>query len=287
MATLKLLKAPEKSAVGTKYFNIVDDYSWTLTPKSSRIGVPYIELTEYEQDEAMLWANITRWLNLIKGTEEGINNPYQNLYHTEKTLTTFRFPYFEQYDHNINQNWEKTKGVQEYSLIEKLTNIATMREKAAKVAPGSTINQPQLWAGSGSVNYTINFHIFNTTGTSENIKNNQTFKYRLQRSTLHNQQSMIMSSPPAIFEVVVPGIRVCPAAVISQLVINNVGQMNLLSLNGRDQIIPDAWEFQITMTELVTESRQILQSTIDGTGIVPVKATTDTKTETKSSKTFI
>jgi hypothetical protein len=86
---------------------------------------------------------------------------------------------------------------------------------------------------------------------------------------------MIMSSPPAIFEVVVPGVRVCPAAVLSQLVINNVGQMNLLSLNGRDQIIPDAWEFQLTITELITESRQILQSTIDGTGIAPVKATTN------------
>lgn len=278
MAILKLANLPSDSVKGTKYYDIVHDYPWTLTPPKLRKNVPYIRLIEYEQDVSTLWAQIAYWITNLKvdGLDEK-NNPYQNLYHALKTDTTFILPYFEVYDHNINQDWQKTKGVQDYSLANTLINIFATVQKFRKVAPGTTVNQPQVWSGVGASSYTINFHLFNTTGEDKIIEKNLLFKQRLAMSTLHDQRSIILSSPPALFEVEIPGIRVSPAAVISQLSVNNIGQMNIMQINGKDQIIPDAWEFIVQITELISESRQIYDAMKKGS-LVPVRSITENAT---------
>lgn len=125
--------------------------------------------------------------------------------------------------------------------------------KVLGMAPGTYINQPRVWSGSQDATYMVKFLLFNTLAVAD-IKRNAILKRRLQMSTLHDQQSVIMASPPALFEVEIPGVRYSPAAVISNLAVNNVGQINYI--DGVN--VPDAYEIQITITELITESRQIL-----------------------------
>lgn len=232
-----------------KDFNIVDDYAWTLTPTDRRNKPPYIELIEHEQTLSNLYAQLEYWYTAWNPTDE---NPYENLYAAKETGTKFKLPYFEEYDHNIGQNWEKTKGAADFSSVDKVLNVASNIAKALQIAPGTTINQPQIWNGSAANSYTISFTLFNTIDSVESEKNIR-FKRRLIMSSLHDQRSAILSAPPALFKVIIPGIRYSPAAIISQLSITNVGQIN--NINGEN--IPDAYLFNVQILELITESRQI------------------------------
>lgn len=243
----------------SKTFDVVGDYAWTLTPPVQRKNIPYIELREFEQDVATLYAQLAYWGENIKLTDNQLSetNPYKNLYHAKNTNRVFRFPYFEEYDHNISQQWEKTKGIAEFGAAEKLLNITAALAKIFQLAPGTTVNQPQVWSGVGAAEYVVNFTLFNTVSQKETIKN-QRLKRRLEMSTLHSQRSAILASPPAIFEVNVPGIRFSPAAVIRQLTITNVGQMNLID----NEDIPDAYHFYISILELISESREILDANV-------------------------
>jgi hypothetical protein len=277
MSILKLSNL--NSPLEPKIYNIVQDYPWTNTPSTNRTDVPVIILKEYEQDVCTLWAQIAYWIDNLKLNElEASENPYKSLYHAIETKAEYILPYFETYDHNISQDWQKTKGVANYSLAETALNIFSAIEKFRKIAPGTSINQPQVWSGSGAATYTVNFTLFNTGLASDQkslndiIRKNLNFKRRLLMATLHDQRTAILSSPPALFEVLIPGIRISPAAVISQLTVSNIGQMNQLTdINNIEEIFPDAWEFNIQITELISESRQILNAVQNGR-IEPVRA---------------
>lgn len=268
MAILKL--NPEinnlmNSKTKNQIYNIVNDYAWTLSPSFTRIDAPYIELREYEQSTCTLWAQLSRFIYSVKQPDNA--NVYKDLYFSKPTGTIFYLPYFEPYNHMISQSWTESKGMYDYSLIEKASQVYVNYQKMRQTAVGANINLPRMWSGSQAITYTVNFHLFNTTGNAKDIKDNQTFKDRLVMSTLHDQRGIILASPPALFEVVIPGIRACPAAVISQLSINNIGQMNMID----KKIVPDAWEFNITIQELLTESRQIYDASMKD-NLEPVRA---------------
>ena len=254
-------KGSYKGVEGGDVFDVVNNYPWTLSDKANRQNVPFIQLTEYEQDVATLYAQLAYWTSNLKPSDVGRSiNPYENLYHALPTGAIFILPYFEDYDHQIGQSWEKTKGIADYAIADKVLQIAGNIAKALQLAPGTTVNQPQVWKGPSNANtYTINFKLFNTNN-ADDITRNMTLKRRLQMSTLHDQRTAILSSPPAIFEVNIPGIRYSPAAVISQLNVNNIGQINLI----KGENVPDAYEFNIQILELITESRQILDASVTG-----------------------
>jgi hypothetical protein len=231
-----------------------------------------------------LWAQIEYWKQITFRQKE-VENPYYALYHANPTRIKYIFPYFETYDHTITQNWEKTKGIQDFTIAEKIINLAGLWGKLTKQASGTSVNQPQMWSGPGAVSYNVNFTLFNTLNTNENkhIEKNYELRHRLLMATLHNQQTLILATPPALFTVEIPGIRASPVAVISQLTVNNIGQINQMPVqvtnfsNSQSQLetklinVPDAWEFNIQITELISESRQILQASNNGS-LDPVRA---------------
>jgi hypothetical protein len=253
---------------GNNIFNVVTDYPWCLSNiKDLSKYIPYIELIEFEQDVAAMYASLQHWYlqakqAINKGENPESNNPYKGMYSGIPTDTKFILPYFENYDHNLSQNWVPSKGILEMPIADMLTKGIEGLAKVFMAAPGANINKPRIWDGSSPQSYSINFHLFNTnTVNKEQIKKNQAFKRRLLMSTLHDQRNAILISPPALFIVKIPGIRYSPAAVISNLVVENVGQMNLID----GENIPDAYKFSITITELITESRQILDASTKGT----------------------
>jgi hypothetical protein len=287
MATLMLkdFKETIPSKTNNGIFNIVGDYAWTLSPSHTRQkDVPQIILIEHEQSVCTLWAQLSRFIYSVNPPPN--ENVYKDLYFSKPTGTTFYLPYFEPYNHNLAQSWIESKGVYDYDLVKKMSDAYVVLQKAAQNTVGAKVNLPYMWNGSQPISYTINFHLFNTTGNNDDIKANLNFKDRILMSALHDQRTILLASPPALFEVVVPGIRVCPAAVISQLNINNVGQMNQWDtplLNGKPMqpvIIPDAWEFNITIQELITESRQIYQASRNG-DMTPVRAMNSEDVNTK------
>ena len=276
---ISLIDLDDKKNGKGKVYDVIKDYKWTLSPNRGS-DVPLIRLIEYEQDVSTLYAQLAYWINNIKTTESAGNgtiSPYENLYHAIPTGTEYILPYFEPYDHNINQKWGQVKGIQDFSVVEKLLRLAGAAAQALKMAPGTSVNQPRVWSGSDPVTYSVTFKLFNTDGEAE-IERNLGLKQRLQFSTLHDQRSAILASPPALFEVEIPGIRYCPAAVISQLAVTNLGQMNRWNIGKNGSNIPDAYEITLTIAELITESRQILNSARTGNH-QPVRAITQISAE--------
>jgi hypothetical protein len=258
-------------------YNIVEHYPWTIS--QNRSDVPYILLTEYEQDVSTLWTQLYYWYNAAKDMTEEFtksNNPYKDLYHARPTKITYKLPYFQEYDHFISQTWEKNKGLFNHPVVADLLGMVGNVAKFFKAAPGVSVNQPQVWSGASNASYNIRFILFNTINTDKNnplsdIIKNKKFKRRLQMSTLHDQRTAILASPPAIFEVKIPGIRYSPAAVINQLSVTNLGQMNLID----GENVPDAYVFDIQITELIVESRQILNDAINTGGSIVTSAVSD------------
>lgn len=264
------------SATGGNNYNIVEDYPWTITDSKQRINVPVIELIEFEQDVSTLYASLNYWYTQAakSKTLTVSDNPYQGLYSAKETKARFIFPYFEEYDHNVSQTWDVSKGLLQDEKAGALATTIQNVQKAMQKAPGSNINQQRIWQGSAPATYTFNFHLFNTIGgTSDNskqIKANMVLRNRLLMSALHDQQTATMISPPALFTVKMPGIRYSPAAVISNIVVSNVGQMNQMNLDGVGKIVPDAYKFAITISELIVESRQLLDSAVNNRRIMAI-----------------
>ena len=267
MSTIMLTDLKTDATFHSEDFNVADKYSWTLTDPRYRAknGVPYIELVEYEQDLSTLYAQAYHWATQIKTLLGDASNPYADLYHALPTGVTFKLPYFDDYDHMISQTWEKTKGLMDNPIASKMLKLAGNAAKMFQLAPGTSVNQPQVWSGAGNADYSVNFLLFNTVSQTD-IEKNLIFKRRLQMSTLHDQRTALLASPPAIFTVSIPGIRYSPAAVIQQLSIINVGQINMIPVKGVVVAIPDAWAFNIRITELIPESRQLMK---DATELVP------------------
>jgi hypothetical protein len=247
--------------------DVVRNYDWTQSDVSVDVvqnNIPKIILTEYEQDLASIFAQISYWYNnaIDKLDPE---NPYKNLYHAKPTGMIFNLPYFEQYNHNTTQEWQKNAALLEAfgGFGNLLINLFGKIKMALGNAPGMNVNQPRSWGGSSPISYPVTFTLLNTK-TQDAWKKNKLLIDRLIMSSLHNQKSAILASPPAIFEVEVMGIRNSPASVIANISVVNKGQINLI-----DKVnVPDAWEITLTILELITESRQIFKYSASGTSKV-------------------
>lgn len=278
MASIQLINLDKNKVGGELDYDVVKNYPWTITESKQRINVPYIVLEEFEQDVSTLWASLNYWFTQTtkSGNLSEVDNPYQGLYSANKTGAKFTLPYFEEYDHNITQNWNPSKGLLEGSIAGGVATAIQNLEKMFKRAPGTNINQQRVWEGSGPASYTVNFHLFNTIH-QDDYKMNMALRDRLLLSSLHDQRTAILISPPALFSIKIPGIRVSPAAVISNVTVSNVGQMNLID----NKNIPDAYKLSITITELIVESRQILKDRIDNTNKIVAIDTTNKYTGDK------
>lgn len=260
---------------GSAIYDVAGQYDWTVTPPTQRKNIPIVKLVEYEQDLATIYAQLAYFAENIKLIEANDSeNVYKNLYHAKPTKTVYILPYLEQYHHSISQQWSKTNSSPPSEYLQNILKYGENILKLIQQAPGITGNQPQIWSSASNGEYSIMFPLFNTINESSIDKNNQ-FINRIIASTLHNQRSAILSSPPAIFEISIPGIRYSPAAVIQQCVIENVGQINRMdgfsgwdsSNDGsnRDKIldsrnIPDAYQVTLRIQELIVESRQIFHA---------------------------
>ena len=268
-ANLSLKDFKGKFGASTGTFDVVRDYYWTFTPPANRIDIPYAYLIEYEQDQSTLYAQIAYWGKGVAGLVTSDDNPYNNLYHAIPTGTTFILPYFEADHARTNPSWTVKGGLLDFTSFDGLSKFVTRATSVAGLAPGVAINQPKMWDGSQPYQFTINFTLFNTFPSPTNnrtdiINQNLQLTQRLRMSALHSQENIVLALPPAIFEVYIPGIRYSPAAHISQLEIKNIGQMNAMMVNGVWCNVPDAYSVSITITELITESRQILNASIGG-----------------------
>ena len=259
------------SKTGNPVFNVAGEYSWAVN--GTRIEVPEIILTEYQMDvssmmrSAQFWlGNVRKFLKDVNGDdgadlfdlENGDPNPYEAMYHAKKTGNIYHLPYFNTYDHMTTQNWGDNRGI-----IDNLAETVATMQKMFKPAAG--IEAPYSWGGGMNASYTVTFDLLNTV-TKEDIGRNYDFRKVFINNNLHQRLTSTVSIPPVVYEVSIPGVRHAPIAAITNLGVEGIGELNQLSseaaaANGIKSstavIIPDAWRFNISFTELIKESRII------------------------------
>lgn len=239
------------------------DICWTTTPysKTALNEMPYIWMNGYQQDWSDLITSVNYWMTRVVERD----NPYLGLYHGTQR-STYKLPYFNEYHHGISQSWQENQGPAG-DAVKTLTGIAETVGRA--IFPAAGILFPKSYAGNIAASYTFSFTLINTNDgmggeIKDNIKKNKKFLDAFIKDNLHDQNGAVAVDPPLIYEVLIPGIRWSPAAVVSGLTVNNKGTMirgNSIGL-GDAGIYPDAWEVQVTIQELINESRMIHEDAV-------------------------
>jgi hypothetical protein len=93
-----------------------------------------------------------------------------------------------------------------------------------------------------------------------------------------NKRNFYTAIPPVFYEVEIPGVHYCKASYMSNLKIENIGNIRKLKLaiNGTNNIdvnVPDAYLVSVTMTDLLTPSKNLLAATVSSSARAAVNKT--------------
>ena len=239
-------------------YDLTHEYDWTLAPRTGRDLIPSMTLTQYEMDSNALLTGLKYWFMATAAAGLNINrDPYRGMYIAKPTHIIFKFPWLEEYHHNITQNWEDYKGLESTKYGE----MVVKGYAAITNAPGVAINTPKVWKGAARATIPYTITLFNATNDpNKSIAKNRRFINRLISSTLHDQKGFVSAGPPALYEMIIPGVRYSPACVLSNLEVSNMG--TIITRNKKGEVVPEAWRIKFTINELISESRQLFEGSM-------------------------
>jgi hypothetical protein len=287
----------QKGALTTLWFSkggtydVVTKYRWTLSNKinyddpDSLNEVPHIVLKEYEIDESTIR---TQFDFYSRGIEEGITGadtsklaPYEELFPRKATGNIYRLPYFSDINFEINTPpWQSLDTIDQVGQLagkvggflfgkgagEAIQKVLeggaqlTTAGLAATYPKVGIMDRPKLWERHDFRTLEIKFPLFNTLKPND-WKVNRSLCWLLVNQNLYTKKSFITGLPPVYYEAIIPGQHYSFAAAVTNLVIYNRGNMRqLLDDNDQKVMVPDAYEVNITLTDMVMPSRNLFQA---------------------------
>jgi hypothetical protein len=272
-------------------YDVVTNYRWTLSDKinyddpDSLNEVPYVILKEYEIDESTIK---TQFDYYSRGVKEAVVEsdtsklaPYDQLFPRKTTNNLYRFPYFSDVNFEINTPpWQSLDGIEQVGNaagnVGKFLlgsdfgqNITNFINNTAKVATAGLaavypkvgiMDRPKLWDRHDFRTIEIKFPLFNTL-KPDDWKANRSLCWILVNQNLYTKKSFITGMPPVYYEVIIPGQHYSYAAAVTNLVIYNRGNMRQLRDDRNLQVmVPDAYEVNLTLTDMVMPSRNLFQA---------------------------
>lgn len=254
--------------------DVVNNLSWSVSNSTlARKECPIIQFTEYQQTVAAF----TQSLNFLalqgsKNLKDGDtaneaitktnDDPYKGLYTGDPTGNFYTFPFYNQYHHETTNSWGENRGNLQGVVDKGLDYLRKF------YLPTAGMEVAQQWQGSTASIFTFSFYLLNTVDPKVDIPKNVAFVTALVHNNLLDRKNIFAGAPPVIYSYSIPGIRTSPAAVLSNVTIRNIGQINMIG----GQNIPDAYEVLLTVTDLIKESRQIYRGASGGkvqTSIIP------------------
>lgn len=244
-----------------------------------------------------LYANAT---NMIGGKGvKALKDPYEGLYNGKETGLTYTFPFYNSNAVNTRTQWSSkippagesllvagAKGAG-LSLLQAFTSESTrkmveqgatqyMPNAAAAVedlnAPFAGIEQPMWYTGTTKNSYIVKFPLFNTVSMTDTY-NNWNFVRTFTYQNLHLRSTLATYLPPVYYKCILNDywseIGSKPALYVSNLVIQNIGAVRAIQLQrgGKRISIPEAYMVEITLSEMITTSRNIYSSMFTGESI--------------------
>lgn len=242
---------------------------------------------------------------LLDPLDVDTDNLYKGLFdHKISTDFLYKLPFFTQDYFTTNNNWQGTDildklisiqsgigGGMKRTLIKSLLGdkgegvgkflqslpslykqIEMFNIKAGNPAVG-LMDPPHVWKGSSNRTYTFEFPLFNINSTTDSnsintIVKNWEFCFLITYQNLINKRNYFTGIPPVFYEVLIPGIHYTKAAYISDLTIENLGNLRLMKLpiNGTTECkvnVPDGYSIKITLTDLLQPSKNLLSATVN------------------------
>lgn len=242
---------------------------------------------------------------LLDPLDVDTDNLYKGLFdHKISTDFLYKLPFFTQEYFTTNNNWQGTdildklisiqsrigggikrtivksvlgdKGEDFGKFLQNLPSLYKQIEmfniKAGNPAVG-LMDPPHIWKGSSNRTYTFQFPLFNINSTTDSnsintIVKNWEFCFLITYQNLINKRNYFTGIPPVFYEVLIPGTHYTKAAYISDLTIENLGNLRLMKLpiNGTTECkvnVPDGYSIKITLTDLLQPSKNLLSATVN------------------------
>ena len=264
-----------------KPYDVINDYRWTLSPVRSLEEVPKIKLVEYEVDESTITTQIKYYsvgaVNAVSSEPGGLT-PYEHLFPKNKMVGKYEFPYFSDINFEISTPvWQSLDTVGELGKAIQSGVGLLFGEKAAAAAGAiggavgglamgglamtypkvGIMDRPRLWQNHDFRSINVKFPLFNTY-SPDDWKKNRSLCERLLRQNLYFKRDFITGIPPVFYEVEIPGQHFSYASCATNLTIYNRGNMRtLVNDSGKEVVVPDAYEINLTLTDMVMPSKNL------------------------------
>lgn len=290
--------------------NIVQDYRWTLSNIQSFMHeIPFIELKEYKCNESAIQKQLDLYTRIVGDTVDNVaslfkkaadekyadvESVYANIWPKNNfTGAIYTFPYFNPSAFSLQtSDWQaldslgdslgQLAGAISPALGElvsagiKAVDAVTDLAMKAKYPSVGVVDRPKLFANHTNRQINISFPLYNTVDQRD-WKKHRDLIYKLMYQNLFYKRDYVTGIPPVFYEVRVPGQYYCYAAAMTDIKVENLGNVRLLNnsetktgttstRNG--DVVPDAYQVNLTLTELVMPSQNQFKMIMnkDGTG---------------------
>ena len=283
--------------------DVVSDYKWTLSNVfdiDQMEEIPYIRLKEYRCLESSIqkqYSFYTQYSADVIGsstntgskTKKGVLDDYENLWpRTNPSGFTYKFPYFNKTGQELaSEPWQNLDSVGEAlknvaggvskllpkGLREKLDKGVGIAESIVDVANFSmnaqypsvgVVDRPKIFMAHNDRSMNISFTLYNTADERD-WEINKDLIYLLMSQNLFNKRDFTTGIPPVFYEVYVPGQYYSYASCMTNFKVDHLGNQRLLR-NKQDEeyIVPDAYQIDLTLSELVKPSKNQYEALITG-----------------------
>ena len=167
------------------------------------------------------------------------------------------------------------------TTLNSIANIGVKAFGALSGSPYAGMEQPMFFAGTAKNSYVISFPLFNTDSISE-IRRNYDFIRLFQYQNLLERTSIATYAPPVIYKSMADGSHNSSLGMrffyVSDFTVTNLGalrSMNLGNNAGGSVVrvpIPEAYQVNITLTEMISNSKNLYTSVMSGDGSSGVKS---------------
>lgn len=286
-----------------KYVNVTEDYPWTLSENAKRT-TPRVILKEYQLNETTIRRQYLFYTTAVGNFSSNTGNtpplpaesaagrflqPYEELYPKNSTTETgfvYDMPYFSDINFEVRSpEWATLDGLEQAQKAAIGTagfaagaGFAGTLQKIIDTAAGAAgatlsllypkvgiMDRPRLWQSHEFRTIEIKFPLFNTIAPDD-WKRNRLLCELLINQNLYNKRDFITSVPPVFYEVLVIGQHYSFASCATNVTVYNRGNVRVLR-NDDDQPVnvPDVYEINLSLTDMVMPSKNQFQSINDQT----------------------
>lgn len=262
--------------VGTGSVNILEDFIWTLSNKKYEDNdIPYVKLLEYRTSESLIKQQVDRYTGQFKqnkdrfvgGSAKGMLDVYKEILPKVPTGFLYTFPYFNKTAIELSTSWKDLADAGDAlgklgdfakGTINALNAVNNLQAAATSPSVGVQ-DRPKIFESHTDRTINISFTLFNTNSFEDYIKNKNFIKLFTMQN-LFNKRDYITGIPPVFYDVFIPGQYYSYASQVSNLKIENLGNMRIMD----GEIIPDAYQIEISLTEMVKPSKNQFEAVFSG-----------------------